>query len=61
MNNIESTCEKCGNKNICWFIKSDIWNKFASNYSVLCPICFVELAENNKFIPTSWELVPENL
>lgn len=58
--NMEQNCEKCGSDNIVWFVNSVLWNKYAGNSSILCITCFVQFAEAQGFLPTAWELVPEN-
>lgn len=44
----EDFCKKCGRPNIVWFAPNSLWNKVVrvnNHPGVLCPICFVELAE----------------
>lgn len=44
----EDKCEKCGGPNIVWFISSALWNEVVranSEAEILCPVCFVRLAE----------------
>lgn len=58
----EDYCQKCGRPNCTWFVESKLWNKVvrANNEpEILCPICFVQLAEASGIKPTSWELRPE--
>ena len=57
----EDTCEKCGGPNITWFVASPLWNKYArERYCIVCPLCFAKMAEDAGFVPTAWQLVPEN-
>lgn len=52
----ESKCDRCGGKNVCWFCPSELWNKYARDFDILCPVCFVALAEGVK---DAWKLAPE--
>ena len=52
----EHRCDRCGGRNIVWHADSDLWNRVADEFSILCPICFVELAKEKGIEPTSWLL-----
>lgn len=44
----EDFCKKCGRPNIVWFAPNEIWNqavRAANEPEILCPVCFVQLAE----------------
>jgi hypothetical protein len=56
----EERCERCLGRNMIWFTASETWNRVTNGkYSILCPICFTELAEAIGIKPTSWQLIPE--
>lgn len=58
----ESHCQKCGGPNIVWFAASDLWNRVVGEEeecSILCPICFVEMAEAKGIKPPAWQVVKE--
>ena len=57
----ESACEACGGPNIIWFAPNDLWNAYAGNYCILCPICFARRAESGGLRPTAWVLRPEEV
>lgn len=43
----EHRCDRCGGRNInAWHADSDVWNRVAGEFSILCPICFSELASD---------------
>ncbi len=53
----EHRCDRCRGRNISsWYTDSDIWNRVAGNFSILCPICFTELAAEVGMEPTAWRL-----
>ena len=52
----EHRCGRCGGRNTIWYADSDVWNRVAGNYSILCPICFCELGEEAGIAPTAWRL-----
>lgn len=58
----EQTCEKCGGSNIVWFAPNELWNAhaMAKGFGILCPVCFVNLAEADGFRPTAWKVQPES-
>lgn len=52
----EHRCDRCGGRNInSWCVDSDIWNQVAGDFSILCPICFSELAAE-KGMKSTWRL-----
>ena len=56
----EDRCERCKGRNLhCWYADNDVWNRFAGDYSVLCPICLSELASEAGLAPTAWRLAIE--
>jgi hypothetical protein len=57
----EGTCERCRLTNVTWFCQNKLWNKYHGDYDILCPVCFVQLAEIAGAHPTSWELREEVL
>lgn len=55
-------CEKCGSSNITWFAPSALWNQVVrahGHLEMLCPVCFVQLAEAAGVNPTAWRMAPE--
>ncbi len=58
-NHPEAVCNRCGCPNIVWHVENTLWNRVHKNYSILCPICFVQLAESIGVIPPSWLLIPK--
>lgn len=52
----EHRCDRCRGRNITWYTDSALWNRVARKWGILCPICFVEIAEEMKIIPTAWQL-----
>lgn len=59
----EDWCEICGKPNVIWFTDSEVWNKVVRDRNlpeILCPVCFIKLAENYGIKNTGWKLVPEN-
>lgn len=59
---MNENCQRCGGRNMTWFIDSDIWNRVMKQYlyTIVCPVCFAKLAESNGIQCTGWQLVPEN-
>lgn len=54
----EDKCQKCGGRNISWFVRNETWNAVAgSEGGILCPICFAA-AYADKFPNEghSWQL-----
>ena len=59
----EGCCHKCGRPNIVWFAPNGIWNKVvrdAGEKGILCPVCFVQLAEKAGFWGV-WKVAPHDL
>jgi hypothetical protein len=56
----EHVCERCHGANIVWFVDSALWNRVHGIFDILCPTCFVCLAEAAGIRPTSWQLAPEH-
>lgn len=57
----EDFCKKCGRPNIVWFGPNRIWNqavRAANEPEILCPVCFVQLAEAAGFKDV-WEVAPQ--
>ena len=53
----ENRCGRCGGRNLHnWYADSDVWNRVAGDFSILCPICFSELAQELGVAPTAWRL-----
>lgn len=52
----EDFCGDCGRPNITWFAPSELWNKYAGDKDIICPVCFVKLAID---VNSAWELKPE--
>lgn len=59
MNEVERICERCAGPNIVWFAPNEIWNACAGSYDILCPTCFVTLAELRGYDKNAWLLAPE--
>lgn len=57
----EDFCERCKRPNCTWFAPSPIWNAAHCEWDILCPICFVQLAEAAGITPTAWQVAPEVL
>lgn len=56
----ETKCERCRGRNIVWFTENKLWNAVvAFEYRILCPMCFVELAEMKSWDSAAWRLMPE--
>ncbi len=53
----EHRCDRCGGRNVrSWYADSDVWNQVAGEYSILCPICFAELAKLAGMRNLTWRL-----
>jgi len=53
----EDRCDRCGGRNLHnWYADSDVWNRVAGDYSILCPICFSELAQEAGVGNGAWRL-----
>lgn len=60
----EARCEKCGGPNVTWFAPSELWNKYARTEErdpMLCPVCFIILAEAAGCNLGAWSVTPENV
>ena len=57
----EDACERCGRLNVVWFTRNELWNRIPPTHDILCPCCFVQLAEESGLVPTGWLLIPEDL
>lgn len=64
----EDFCHRCGNRNLSWFVDSELWNvawaeaAFEGGYqSVLCPPCFAELWTRATGHAMTWQLSPDVL
>lgn len=56
----EDFCDKCKGPNITWYAGNDLWNAVTEDeWSVLCPICFVKIAEKKGIGCTSWRVSRE--
>jgi len=55
----ESTCERCQGPNVVWFAPAFLWNAVQPPYGVLCPVCFIGLAEAAGFNKHAWRIAPE--
>lgn len=56
----ERTCQKCHGPNVVWFVPNELWNRVVgSPDGILCPVCFVKLAEEKGHRPTAWCLLEE--
>lgn len=53
----ESYCHKCGGPNIVWFVANPLWNKYVPDDGIICPVCFVQIAESCGLECIAWELV----
>ena len=58
-NHPEDWCDRCGGRNIVWLTRNDLWNSMSGGFSILCPICFVELCELSGYKPL-WVLSDKN-
>ncbi len=56
----EDRCDRCGGRNMkVWHVDNALWNRIAGDFSILCPICFAELAELSGMLPI-WVLRNES-
>lgn len=58
----EESCERCHRPNVTWFAPSELWNKAVravDGPGILCPVCFMQLAEAAGIRPTAWRVAPE--
>lgn len=57
----EDFCDKCKRPNITWFADNDVWNRVVDNVGIiLCPVCFVQMAEEKGVSCTSWRVSRES-
>jgi hypothetical protein len=60
----EDFCHRCGNRNLSWYVDSDLWNRVMrgpdgdDRHNVVCPPCFARLAAEIG-VDCTWELVPD--
>ena len=62
-NHPESLCQRCHRPIVTWFAPSPLWNKAVREVNaeeILCPVCFVQLAEAAGIRPTAWQVTPES-
>lgn len=55
----EDYCHKCNGKNITWYASNELWNAVMPDNQrgeILCPICFVKLAEERGLKPCAWRI-----
>jgi hypothetical protein len=69
----EDFCMRCKRPNFSWFVENTVWNEvmrtrpnravscFENSWSIVCPNCFVELAELGGLKHVSWQLAPDKL
>lgn len=62
----EAKCERCGRDNVTWFTPSHLWNAVIRENtngadSMLCPVCFIQLAEMAGHNSAAWRVEPEPL
>lgn len=65
----ESVCDRCGGSNIVWTAPSPLWNFVIRGgsingieiFSVICPLCFAELAELAGIKTTGWKFMPTDI
>lgn len=55
----EDICQRCAGANVVWFTDNELWNRVIGESGILCPSCFVQMAEA-KGINTAWKLTPES-
>jgi len=57
----EDTCKQCGGSNVSWFAPSLLWNQYARDAGrpgILCPVCFIKIAESVGLPEQTWEVKP---
>lgn len=55
----EDFCERCKQPNVTWFAPSALWNAAHGEWDILCPVCFITLAEATGINATAWRVTPE--
>jgi hypothetical protein len=55
-------CDRCGIANPVWFTPSWLWSLVMGDDrgDILCPACFIALAEKANVLPSAWVLTPES-
>lgn len=58
----EDFCQKCKGRNVVWFAPNALWNRVVGDnkYGILCPICFIKLAELKGVSRDAWKIQPES-
>lgn len=58
----EAYCDRCRCPNITWFAPSPLWNKAiaGTHHDILCPVCFIQLAEAAGIHTTAWKVTVED-
>lgn len=59
----EDFCHKCGRPNVVWFAPSSLWNlvvRTKGEPEMLCPTCFIRLAEEAGINGQAWKVEPES-
>lgn len=60
-NETESRCQSCGGHNPVWFAPNELWNRVTEDKAlIICPVCFIKLAEAKGIRPTGWLLQEES-
>lgn len=54
----EYACERCGRRNIVWYVDSDRFNAAVGRSAIVCPSCFVIAHEEATGLTCMWELRP---
>lgn len=64
----EKVCMDCAGHNPVWFAPNKVWNLVIGGPDAnddpggfYCPVCFIRRAEASGFVPTGWELRPEEI
>jgi hypothetical protein len=57
----EHVCERCHGSNVTWFAPSELWNATHGDFDILCPVCFITLAEQAGVLATAWRIAPEDV
>lgn len=61
----EDSCQDCGGPNVVWFAPNDLWNAVFPRGPnrgpdrLLCPVCFIRLAERAGLDGKAWEVKPK--
>jgi len=59
----EDFCHRCGGRNATWFAPSPLWNlavRAKGEPEILCPVCFIQLAEEAGINGMAWKVAPES-